>query len=128
MTDTSLDPDTLRSLAFPDALDRLGGLHDCTVTRAEWEPAAGSLRLDIEDMFWNAEGFPECSGAIELEGIPCSTGLGDFLVPRIWLLDVSARAVGEGYAVSIGANVGPRNDYQHVTIACRHARLVFGER
>lgn len=66
----SLDLDTLRTLRFPDVLDRLGDLHDCSVTNTEWEPMTSTLRILIEDILWNSEGVPEypvsCRGSSSL--------------------------------------------------------------
>lgn len=131
MTDPSLDPDTLRKMSFPDALWALGDFHDCTVTSADWKPSTGVLQLQIEDLFWNFERFPEYPGAlpgsIELTGVPSETRLDGYFVLPMMFYGVTAVAVSEGYEVTFEADVGRSGNYQKIVIPCRDARIIFGE-
>lgn len=129
MSGTSLDPDTLRKMSFPDALWALGGLHDGTVTHAAWKPSEGILRIRIKDLFWNVEGLPEypgsMPGAVELTGVPSEACLDDFVLPMI-LYDVAAVAIADGYEVTFETDIGRSGNYQKIVISCREARIFFG--
>lgn len=48
--------------AFERFLHDVGLLHDCVVTRFEWNKAAGTVAFDIEDIFFNFEGLTEYPG------------------------------------------------------------------
>ena len=58
---------------FGEFLSRLGNLHDCTVTLVEWRPDQRAMGFEIEDLYFNFEGFPEypgpLAGQIVLEGV-----------------------------------------------------------
>ncbi|CAN5369568.1 hypothetical protein BH10PSE9_BH10PSE9_18550 [soil metagenome] len=58
---------------FPQFLESLGTLHDCTVVRLDLDAAAETLSFDIEDIYWNFEGTPvyrgPVPGRIVLEGV-----------------------------------------------------------
>ena len=47
---------------FAKFLEGFGTLHDCTVTRFEWNPEARTVTFEIEDIWWNFEGLPEYRG------------------------------------------------------------------
>lgn len=126
----SLDLDTLRTLSFPDVLDRLGDLHDCSITGTEWEPTTSTFRILIEDIFWNCEGFPEYPGAlpgiVELTAVQSQTRLDPFFLLPTVLYDVTAVAVGDGYEVTVAAAVGHHRRYQKIILSCRDGHLIFG--
>jgi hypothetical protein len=58
---------------FGEFLSRLGNLHDCTVALIEWRPDQKAIGLEIEDLYFNFEGFPEyqgpLAGRIAFEGV-----------------------------------------------------------
>ena len=58
---------------FSEVLTGLGNLHDCTITSFQWKPTERWIAFEIEDLFFNSEGFPDYQGPlpgrIVLEGV-----------------------------------------------------------
>jgi len=73
---------------FGDFLYELGNLHDCTITHIEWKPDLRRMIFEIEDIYWNFEGYPEYKGprpgTITLEDIQHVEGdINNFHTPLI---------------------------------------------
>ncbi len=77
-------------MTFAELLKELGGLHDATITKLEWEPLEHCLTSTIEDIYFNFVGFEgfehvePTPGVIKLEGVKEFELAIDCDLPRVY--------------------------------------------